>query len=80
MQDISLYKSPLHQKSYGPDILHKVGDKALKDTVQFRSICQACDMGKILSGASHCLAISAVLGVVFEAELYAAEQKLVLCD
>jgi len=31
MENVSSYKSPLRRKSYGPDILHKVGDKALED-------------------------------------------------
>ena len=29
--DVSIYESPLRQKSYGPDILHKVDNKALED-------------------------------------------------
>jgi hypothetical protein len=31
MEGVSLYESPLRRKSYGPDILHRVGDKALED-------------------------------------------------
>jgi hypothetical protein len=31
ISDASIYESPLRQKSYGPDILHKVDNKALED-------------------------------------------------
>ena len=46
------------------------------------SLClEACDMGKILSDATLCLAILAVLFVEFEAVVHLQqEQKLVFYD
>jgi hypothetical protein len=45
------------------------------------SLCpEACDMGKISSGAALCLAISAVLGVEFEAVIHSGNQNWCFYD